>query len=234
MRPVTVASATVVQCRTALEQTMLLGALDDSTLDALAERASVRRYGRGEPVVVTGEPGGDLLVVAEGKLRVLSRSADGVDVVLAVASPGDTLGELSLLDRAPRSATVEATAPSTVVRVPGEAVRVVIRSHPELAEELISQQSATIRRVSGMVADLVFLDVPRRVAKYLLEQLGHRDTADLGMSQSELAATVGGVRQTVNAALRGLERRGWITVTGHTVTLHDRPALEAYAAMSES
>ena len=217
--------------RDALEQTILFGALDDATLDSLAVRATVNRYGRGEAVVVTGEPGGDLLIVASGRLKILSRSPEGVDVVLAVAGTGDTLGELSLLDRAPRSATVEAVGPSVVVRVSGDAVRDTIRTHPDLAEELIAQQAAMIRRASGMVADLVFLDVPRRVAKYVLERTDHTGRADLGMSQSDLAAAVGGVRQTVNAALRGLERRGWIRMDGRAVTVHDRAALEEYAAV---
>lgn len=218
--------------RAALEQTMLLGALDDASLDALAARATSTRYRRGDPVVVQGEPGGDLLVVAVGRLKIVSRSSDGVDVVLGLAAAGDTLGELTLMDRGPRSATVEAAEPSVVVRVPGDAIRAAIRAHPDLAEELIAQQSATIRRVNGMVADLVFLDVPRRVAKYVVERADHRGCADLGMSQSELAAAVGGVRQTVNAALRGLERRGWIRMEGRAVMVHDRTALEEYAAVS--
>ena len=222
---------TAAAARAALEQTILFGALDDATLDSLAGRATVRRYVRGEPVVVAGEPGGDVLIVASGRLKVLSRSPDGVDVVLAVAGTGDTLGELSLLDRAPRSATVEAAEQSVVVRVSGDVVRETIRAHPDLAEELISQQAAMIRRATGMVSDLVFLDVPRRVAKYVAERTDHHGRADLGMSQSELAAAVGGVRQTVNAALRGLERRGWIRMDGRTVTVHDRSALEEYAAV---
>jgi CRP-like cAMP-binding protein len=222
---------TAAECRQALEQTMLLGALDEQALDALASRATLREYHRGDPVVLAGEPGGDLLVVAAGRLKVVARSAEGVEVVLAVATAGDTLGELSLMDRAPRSATVEAAERSRVVRVSGEAVREVIRAHPELAEELIAQQSATIRRVTGMLSDLVFLDVPRRVAKYVVERLDRHGRADLGMSQSELAAAVGGVRQTVNIALRGLERRGWIEVEGRTVTVRDRVALEQYATV---
>lgn len=219
-------------CRHALEQTILLGALDDATLEALADRATLREFRRGDPVVTVGDPGGDLLVVASGRLKVISRSADGVEVVLAVATAGDTLGELSLMDSSPRSATVEAAERSAVVRVSGAAVRDVIRSHPELAEELIAQQSATIRRVTGMLSDLVFLDVPRRVAKFVVERTDHRGRADLGMSQGELAAAIGGVRQTVNVALRGLERRGWIQVEGRTVMVHDRTALEQYAAVS--
>jgi CRP/FNR family cyclic AMP-dependent transcriptional regulator len=218
--------------RDALEQTMLFGALDDEALDALAARATVSRHRRGDVVVMAGDPGGDLLVVAAGRLKVLARSPDGTDVVLAMVGPGDTLGELSLMDRAPRSATIEAAEASVVVKVSGDVVRATIRRNPDLAEELIAQQSATIRRVTGMVADLVFLDVPRRVAKYVVERADHRGRADLGMSQSELAAAIGGVRQTVNVALRGLERRGWIRVEGRVVMVHDRTALEEYATVS--
>lgn len=211
---------------------MLLGALDDAILDRLAEQATVGRYRRGEPVVLAGDPGGDLLVVASGRCKVVSTSVDGSDVLLAVVGPGDVLGELSLMDRSPRSATVEAAEPTTVVRVPGEAVRATIRNAPDLAEELIAHQSATIRRMSAMVADLVFLDVPRRVAKYVVEHADHRGRAELGLSQAELAAAVGGVRQTVNSALRGLEQRGWIKVEGRVVTVQDRAALEDYAAVT--
>ena len=211
---------------------MLLGALDDAELGPLARLGRLRHYRRGDPVVLAGEDGGDLLVVVSGRLKVLSRSADGSDVVLAMATAGDTLGELSIIDRLPRSATVEAAETSTVLWLPGEAVRAVLRRSPELAEEIMRQQAATIRRVNGMVADLVFLDLPRRVAKYVVDHADHRGLACLGMSQSELAAAVGGVRQSVNAALRGLERRGWIHVEGRGVNVRDREALEQYAASS--
>jgi CRP-like cAMP-binding protein len=218
--------------RNALEQTMLLGALDDASLDALAAAGRLRHYRRGDPVVLAGEAGGDLLVVVTGRLKVVARSPEGVDVVLAVATVADTLGELSLLDGAPRSATVEAAEDSDVLWLPREALLVVLRREPDLSEELLRQLAETIRRVSGMVADLVFLDLPRRVAKYVVEHTDHRGLAQLGMSQSELAATVGGVRQSVNVALRGLERRGWIEMEGRCVTVRDRAALEEYAAVS--
>jgi CRP-like cAMP-binding protein len=219
----------VADARLALEQTMLFGALPDDVLDALARHAAVTTYRRGDPVVLEGDPGGDLLVVASGRLKVLTRSPNGDSVVLTMVQTGDTLGELSLFDQAPRSATVEAAEPSVVVKIPGRTVLDTIRSHPPLAEELIAHLTATIRRMSDMVSDLVFLDVPRRVAKYVVERTDHRGHADLGLSQSELAAAVGGVRQTVNVALQGLQRRGWISLDGRTVTVHDRAALERYA-----
>jgi CRP-like cAMP-binding protein len=220
--------------REALGQTILLGGLDDAVLDELAAKSSLRRYERGQVVVAAGEDGGQLLVVAAGRLRVVARSADGSDLLLGFAHIGDTLGELSVLDRTPRSATIEAAEPAAVLWVPGDAVVELLRREPMLAEELLRQQADTIRRVSGLVADLVFLDLPRRVAKYVAERADGSGRADLAMSQTELAAAVGGVRQSVNGALRALERRGWIAVDGRVVTVHDRAALENYAEVSRS
>jgi CRP-like cAMP-binding protein len=218
-------------CREALEQTLLFGALEDDALDELAGVCVARSYLPGQMVVVAGDAGGDVLVVAEGKVKVLARSPEGNDVVLNIAVAGDTLGEVSLFDREPRSATIEAAERTVVVRVPGDVVRDLIRTTPDLAEELLRQQAALLRRSSGMVADLVFLDLPRRVAKYVVSRTKQDGKVDLGMSQSELAAAVGGVRQSVNSALRGFERRGWIALDGRTVEVRDKQALARYAAV---
>lgn len=215
--------------RSALADTLLFGALDEGVIAELADASTVRRYARGQVVIEEGDPGGDVLVVAEGRLRILIRSPEGLDVVLGFAVVGDTIGEVSLFDGAPRAASVEAAENSLVVVVPGSAVRQVIRDHPDLAEEIIRQQAVLIRRSTGMVADLVFLDLPRRVAKFVMERVGPDDRAELGVSQSELAAAVGGVRQSVNAALRGFERRGWVHISGRTVAVRDRDALARYA-----
>lgn len=218
--------------RQVLGQTMLLGGLADTVLDDLVAKSVLRRYEAGSLVVAAGDEGGHLLVVVAGRLKVVARSADGNDLLLGFAEVGDTLGELSLLDRTPRSATIEAVRPAQVLWVPGAAVVDLVRRESALAEELLRQQAETIRRVSGLVADLVFLDLPRRVAKYVAERVDGSGRADLAMSQSELAAAVGGVRQSVNGALRTFERRGWIAVDGRVVTVHDREALEGYAEVS--
>jgi CRP-like cAMP-binding protein len=210
---------------------MLLGGLPEDVRTRLAAAGRVQRYDRGRLVMSAGDPGGDLLVVISGRLKVVARSADGVEVVLALAGVGDTLGELSLLDGAPRSATVEAVEESAALWLPESVVWDVLRTRPDLTEELLREQAQTIRRVNGMVADLVFLDLPRRVAKYVLEHCDGDGFARLGLSQSELAAAIGGVRQSVNSALRGLERRGWIRLLGRDVVVRDPAALAEYAAV---
>ena len=217
-------------CVDALAQTMLFGALDDDLLSTLAAKSHAKSYAKGQIVVTEGDPGGDLLVVASGRLNILSRSPDGSALVLSGGLPGDTLGELSLFDLEPRSATVEAREASVVVTIPRDAVIGLIRTHPDLAEELLRQQATMLRRLTNQAADLVFLDLPRRVAKYVVERADRDGRADLGLSQTELAAAVGGVRQSVNSALRGFERRGWIKAEGRVVEIFDHDALVAFVA----
>lgn len=214
----------------ALEQTLLFGALDDAALQRLSAAASARTYDRGVTVVTEGDPGGDILVVAEGRLKVCTRSPGGDELIHRVTVAGDTFGEVSLFDPGPRSATVEALEPSVVLTVPGEAVRAEVRSTPDLAEELLRQQAGIIRRLNGTTADLVFLDLPRRLGKWLLDHADRQGRIDLGLSQGQLAAAVGGVRQSVNSALRGFERRGWLRIDGRIVVVTDAPALAEFTA----
>jgi CRP-like cAMP-binding protein len=221
-------------CRAALEQTLLFGALDDTHLARLAGASRARHYGRGQHIAREGEPGGDLFVVADGRIKVGARSPDGGDLLLAVASVGDTVGELSLFDHGPRSATVEAVIPSVVVTTPGQIVQQVMEHEPDLAVELLRQQAAMIRRMNALAIDLVYLDLPHRVAKFLLERVGHDGLVDLGMSQADVAAAIGGVRQSVNSALQGFQRRGWIRIDGRCVTVRDRAALTDFAMESAS
>jgi CRP-like cAMP-binding protein len=101
---------------------------------------------------------------------------------------------------------------------------------PAAAQALASSVTATLRRLTEETADLVFLDLPRRVAKILISQpRGADGKIKLQMSQEEFAHQVGGTRQSVNAALRGFERRGWIEVRDRAVTLKQPAALSRFA-----
>jgi CRP/FNR family transcriptional regulator, cyclic AMP receptor protein len=98
------------------------------------------------------------------------------------------------------------------------------------AQALMSSIASTLRRLTGATSDLVFLDLPRRVAKVLLSQPRDEDgIIRLKMSQEQLAHQAAGTRQSVNAALRGFERRGWIEVRDRAVTVKLAAALGQFA-----
>jgi CRP/FNR family transcriptional regulator, cyclic AMP receptor protein len=204
-----------------LRATTLLKELDEADLRRLAGRAVTRRFRRGQVVFTEGDPSDTLLVVASGRLKVLTKADDGRDHVLNLSGPGDTLGEINIVEGGPRSASVEALEPSVALVLDRTAVWDLVRERPAVAEQLIRALAAHVRRLTGANADLVFLDLPRRVAKLLL--LRHRESGraviEVGLTQTEMASLLGGSRQSVNQALRDFERRGWILSEGQTITI---------------
>lgn len=216
-----------------LEQISLFAGLDPTEIAALAQHAFARRLGRGQILFTAGEPSDHLFLVRSGRLRVLVTSAQGEELVLSVIGPGEALGELSVIDRQPRSATVEALEPAELIALAGDDVRVLLDANPVALRAVALALAAGMRRLSTTAADLVFLDLPRRLAKLLLTE--SRSRADgtiesrLAMNQTGVAARLGVTRQSLNRALSALSHRGWITIEGTTVRLDDSAALARFA-----
>ena len=199
-------------------------------LTFLAAGSSPRRLSRGQVLFVEGEPSTYLYVVVRGRLKILVSSSRGEDLVLAVLAAGDCLGEVSVLDAQPRSAAAEALEATTLLAVPADAVREVLHRCPEVALEWAQALAMTVRRLTGSTADLVFLDLPRRLAKLLMDSADGGRQVELGLSQAEVAARLGVTRQSLNRALGGLTRRGWLLISSGVITLQDPAALQRFAA----
>lgn len=208
-----------------LASTAVFSALDPQALDRLAAAAVVRRYRRGEYLFHVGDPGDSLLVVAEGLVKVTISSPDGSDVVLAAMGPGESLGELAVLDGAPRSASVVAAEATTVFVLGRRELLGTMAAHPAVLDAVLVNLGALVRRLTETTADLVFLDLGGRLAKTLLRLAGTQQAIDAGLTQSDIAAMVGGSRPAVNKALQTLAARGWISIRPHQIVLHDKAAL---------
>ena len=194
---------------------------------ALVDSCTTRSLTRGQVLLLEGESSDSLYAVVSGRLKVLLSSDRGEELVLSVLGPGDTLGEISVLDQQARSATVQATEATEVLVVPGHLLRELLARSPQLALTWATALAAQVRRLTVSQADLVFLDLPRRLAKLLVEDGG--TTVVLGPSQAEVAARLGVARQTLNRALSALHQRGWISVDGTRVLLRERAALQQFA-----
>jgi CRP-like cAMP-binding protein len=216
-----------------LRRAPLFAAADEGRLRALAARSFARRLRDGQILFTEGEPSDHLFVVRSGRIRILARSPRGDELVLSVLAPGDVLGELSVIDQGPRSATAEALGDVELLAVAAADVRALLEAEPALLLAVAGELAATVRRLTGNAADLVFLDLPRRLAKLLVgEATAGPDgvlRVDLGMSQSGLAARLGVTRQTLNRALAGLTRRGWVEAHGGRFVLRDPDALRRFA-----
>jgi CRP-like cAMP-binding protein len=218
---------------TDLRRTALFAEADPHRLLPLARAAFLRRFAAGQVLFTEGEPSAHLYVVRSGRVRILVQSVHGDQMTLAVLGPGNTIGELSMIDGQFRSASAEAISSAEVVTLPAREVRTALRSDPVLLMAAAVGLAATVRRLTGSTADLVFLDLPRRLAKLLLaearEEAAGRHRVDPGMSQSALADRLGVTRQTLNRALVGLTHRGWITPEGGGYLIGDPVALRRFA-----
>ena len=215
-----------------LAQVRILTALDHSALQRLAAVAFTRRLAANQILFVGGEPSEHLYVVRSGVLRVLTTSPHGEQLVLSTVGAGEVIGELSVLDLQPRSADVVAAELSELIAVPADVARSVLVSDTQALLAAACELAGQVRRLTGTMNDLVFLDLPRRVAKLLLSRSWTRSdgktVSELGASQTVVAAQLGVSRQSVNKALSRLVRRGWIEIDGKSVELRDPTALRRY------
>nr|WP_225224432.1 Crp/Fnr family transcriptional regulator [Cellulomonas sp. JH27-2] len=191
---------------------------------------------RGDVLFHEGEPGDRLYVVRDGKIKLGRRSSDGRENLLAVLGPGEMFGELSLFDPGPRTATASVVADAVVLELGHSELVGWLQERPAVAQQLLQALARRLRRTNEALADLVFSDVPGRVAKALLD-LSTRfgETVDEGirvahdLTQEELAQLVGASRETVNKALADFAARGWVRREGRAVVLLDVDRLERRA-----
>jgi CRP-like cAMP-binding protein len=213
-----------------LRQTDLLRSVPTADLQDAARNVRWRTFRRGQVVFTAGDPGDTLIVVISGRIKVVVRSADGGELTLTIIQAGGAFGELSVADGGPRSADAEALEECQLLLIPRESIQDICTRVPSAGQALTASIAATLRRLTEATSDLVFLDLPRRLAKVLLNQPREADGAIRpGLRQEELAHQVGGTRQSVNAALRGFEKRGWIEVRGRAVTVKQPEALGRFA-----
>lgn len=206
--------------------------LDDGAMARLARVCVVRRLGRGQMLFNEGDPSQALHIVCSGRLRVVRTSDEGNELVLSVIAAGGTIGELSVFDGEPRSATVEAIEPSEVLAIPTAHLREVLMASPASLMAVVAELATTVRRLTGSTSDLVFLDLPHRIARYLVLHAVERGDGtahvDLAMSQSGMAAQLGAARQSYNTALNGLVRDGLIRLDGRRVEIDDLQTLRDF------
>jgi CRP-like cAMP-binding protein len=218
-----------------LSQLYLFADLSPTALSSLARAARIRTVRRGQVLFTADDPSDYLYLIRSGRLRVVVRSPRGDELVLNVVGPGDSLGELSMLDGQPRSAGAEALEDCELIAIPAREVRALLDSDRTALWAVALALAAGMRRLSGTAADLVFLDLPRRLAKLILADAKPRrdGTAEttLAMSQAGVAAQLGVTRQSLNRALAALTQRGWISVDGQRVLITDLDALIRYADM---
>jgi len=201
-------------------------------LESLAQRLRRRRFRRNEVIFHQGDPGDALHIVAAGAVKILLPSAEGDEAIIATLRPGDFFGELALLDGASRSATAAALDQADTLVLPRPVFIELLDTLPGLRDALLAGLAHELRRLTGHVEELHFLDLAGRLAMRLSRLASESApgatgeiTLDWPYTQSDLAAMIGGTRQSVNRLLSELVDDGLIRIEPDALFITDADEL---------
>jgi CRP/FNR family transcriptional regulator, cyclic AMP receptor protein len=215
---------------TILERTRLFRGLPSATIKQISALSIRRSYSDGAIVFSQADSGDALYGVVTGKIRISASSPDGREIFLNIMEPGDTFGEIALLDGRPRTATASATASSELIVITRDHFLKLLEREPKLVGHVVQLLCERIRWTSGLAEESALLSVPARMARRLLSlgKLHGRETPkgmELNISQEEVARFLGLSRQAVNQYLQNWKIQGWLTLGRGKIVIVDEHAL---------
>jgi CRP/FNR family transcriptional regulator, cyclic AMP receptor protein len=220
-----------------LRRSALFRDLEEADREAIARDFICMEVSRGQVLLREGDPGEWLYVVIAGKVKLRRQARDGRESLVALMGPSDQFGEEALFGPGPSTTTAVAVSDGCVARLSKVNLQRWIFDRPQIAMQLLRVASMRLRRSDGMLADLVFVDVPGRVAKQLLHLArrfgsveGRETRVAHDLTQEELAQFVGASRETVNKTLTDFVGRGWVRTEGKSIYILDAERLRKRAS----
>ena len=221
---------TIEQLVDDLQRHSFFAGAEVGVLRLLAETAVWREYDAGEIVVLEGQAQSGLYFVQYGWLKATKIAANGREQVLRFLEPGETFNEIGVFTDQPNPANAIALEPAGIWFIPRQAMRQLLRQHPEFAEHMIAEMAKRLLYLVSLVTDLSLRPIAGRLARLLLaeatDDVLHRPR---WYTQAELAARLGTVPDVVQRALRQLESEGLIAVERQLIRILDRLALAELA-----
>lgn len=216
-----------------LRKVSFLEPASEESLAALVRRGRWTGFTRGEFLYHFGEPATRLYVIADGRVAATLSSPQGTPVMFHVATTGEAPGQINVLAGGTYSASAQALTTVGAFAMPSEACRALLQAEPACLLHFATELAQIVDLLTASVADLVFLDLERRLARFLLEAPSVGDRIHLSLTQSELAARLGVARQSLNRALAKLVERGFVASdSARVIRVLDRPAINAFVDSS--
>ncbi len=221
-----------------LKQIRLFADLPADTLERLDRVAGMQAVKRRQPIYLPGDLGDAVYLLKSGRVKISRLSPGGKELTLAILEPGEIFGETDALQGAPRDEVAEALEDTVLCIVPRSEFEALLQRTPGLALRLTKLIGLRLRRIESRVEDLVFRDVPTRLAHLLLDlarDLGVEDQRGLLLrarfSHRDLANLIGSTRETVSLTLGEFRREGLVETEGRQMIIRNR---EGLARLAES
>jgi CRP-like cAMP-binding protein len=215
-----------------LQQNYLFRSLPEAFIEQVASLATRRVYAKGEIIFRQGDDGDALYGVASGRVRIGASGADGREVFRNIMEPGETFGEIAVMDGLPRTANATALDAATLIVIQRTDFLRLMEREPQLPIHLLGLICERLRWMSELMDEAAFLSGPARLAKRLLSLASlHGRPADGGtelrISQADLAQFLGISRQIVNQHLQEWRKQGWVDLARSRIIVRDPAGLQS-------
>ena len=206
-----------------LRRVPLFSLLTAAQAEVISEAVIKRRFKRGEPLVEQGQKSNALFILLTGRARVMTSDSRGREVILATLSQGDYLGEMSIIDNEPHSATVRAEVQTDVLMLGRTEFARCLTENASMSLVVMRGLVKRLRHADRKIESLALLDVYGRVAHALLDFAIPDAQGQLiikeKISRQDLAKMVGASREMVSRVMKDLEERGFIEALPNGATM---------------
>ena len=207
----------------------LFSLLGDEHLEILKKMTRVKTVKRRQPIYLPGDTSDKVYLLKSGRVKISRVTEDGKEFTLVILEPGEVFGELEVLEGTPRDTMAEGIDDVELLVMDRVGFQRILRMNPDLMFEWTKHIGNRLKKIESRIEDLVFRDVPTRLAKLLMEfstefgePSGDGTRLRFRITHQELASLIGSTRETVSATLNNFKRQGiilqdhrWITIRHH-------------------
>jgi len=209
-----------------LKSTAYFSELRPADLDSIAKLFFEKKAERGEMFLLEGESDGVLYFVVSGVVKVLKTSAEGKEQILNIARPGDSFNDVAAFDGEPNPAAAQAMGNIVLYGIRRSNLENILHDYPQIALNAIKVLAGRARYLLSLVEDLSFKHVIGRIARILLEHAGDGKVAGERLTQHDMAAMAGTVREVVGRSLKALEQEGAIRFDRYRIVITNKEILK--------
>jgi CRP-like cAMP-binding protein len=222
--------------RAILRNHPIFGELRTDLLEQLSSRAIPRSVRSGTAIFTKGDPGTCLFAVCSGTIKISAPSLTGRSAIFNLISDGSVFGEVALLDGLPRTADATAITDCELMMIERRDFVPLVQQQPEMATKLIEVLCGRLRQTTEQVEDVMFLDLPGRLAKTLLQLAKNSKPNPRGprvaLTQSDIGKMIGMSRESTNKQLRTWQDRNWLLLERRGIVILAPDALAKIASMA--
>ena len=215
-----------------LKHINLFSAFSQSELQEMNRITHMEEIKKRQPIYLPGDPSNTVYLLKKGRVKISSVAANGRVVTFEILEPGEIFGELEVLEDSPRESYAETLDDTLICAISREDFDGYLRNHPDMALKLTKLIGLRLRKIQNRVEDLVFRDVPARIAHLLLElqtsegvQEGAGIRIRAKLTHQEMANLIGSSRETVSAILGQFRDRGFIQTKARSIIILDSNGL---------